>query len=371
MKKLFTIFLICFATYSVNAQQIKLTQDDFPDTSFSPTFYLMFGLSNQVKDSLDIGVGDTGELYKFNKLKDVQANTSQTLKYKLASQTPHAAQHSTATLAYISNYVEVGSDTTFIRWKFIRVDEESAAVVGSTFEIDTASYINGNSPASRNVIKHTTYDNPETLLDTNFQKGYIKNDTSTLWFTIDDLTHYETVMRSYWVDGYGELDHPLLDYTNLDVLRTKVRLEVHIRDTINGVEDFNMRDTGYFIQYITKTFGVCVNIRTNATYTSIDHVSFLALSEVIPSARPVPTIKFNMYPNPANDITRIDFDNPLSTEQKLTVYNMLGQEMLTQNINAGSTSVKVDVSTLQKGTYIIILDGEDGAQTLPKKLMVN
>lgn len=58
--------------------------------------------------------------------------------------------------------------------------------------------------------------------------------------------------------------------------------------------------------------------------------------------------KLNYYPNPVKDILNISFENEISS---VAVLNILGQTVLTQEINKNSGSV--DMSGLSKGTYLM------------------
>uniref|UniRef100_UPI00404B8B49 T9SS type A sorting domain-containing protein n=1 Tax=Flavobacterium sp. TaxID=239 RepID=UPI00404B8B49 len=57
---------------------------------------------------------------------------------------------------------------------------------------------------------------------------------------------------------------------------------------------------------------------------------------------------FSAYPNPVKDVLNISYATEISS---VTVINMIGQEVLSKNINA--TSSQVDMSQLRAGTYIV------------------
>ncbi len=77
------------------------------------------------------------------------------------------------------------------------------------------------------------------------------------------------------------------------------------------------------------------------------------------------------YPNPFNPVTSIDFELPVSGKVKLTIYNILGQEitrLVDRNMQAGYHTVKWDASRVASGTYIYkIVAGEF---TAVKKMVV-
>ncbi len=75
------------------------------------------------------------------------------------------------------------------------------------------------------------------------------------------------------------------------------------------------------------------------------------------------------YPNPFNPTTSISFSIPQSGNVKLTVYNLLGQEVRTlinRNMEAGNYSVDFNAEGLFSGIYIYRL--EANGMTLTKKM---
>ena len=60
------------------------------------------------------------------------------------------------------------------------------------------------------------------------------------------------------------------------------------------------------------------------------------------------------YPNPFNPTTTISFDLPKASDVNLTVYNLMGQQVMTlknEKMNAGSYKIHVDASQLSSGVY--------------------
>ncbi|MCU0350138.1 MAG: T9SS type A sorting domain-containing protein, partial [Flavobacterium sp.] len=63
---------------------------------------------------------------------------------------------------------------------------------------------------------------------------------------------------------------------------------------------------------------------------------------------------FKVYPNPAKNLLNID---SASNVQSVSVYNVIGQEVLNRTIN--STNANLDISSLNTGVYVIraLIDG--------------
>ena len=73
-------------------------------------------------------------------------------------------------------------------------------------------------------------------------------------------------------------------------------------------------------------------------------------------------LNINMYPNPVSDVLNISAAEAI---QKVTVYNLLGQEVLSQSVNANSVSV--GTSSIQSGVYV--LTAEIGGKTASSKFV--
>jgi sugar lactone lactonase YvrE len=100
------------------------------------------------------------------------------------------------------------------------------------------------------------------------------------------------------------------------------------------------------------------------------HDNVSAIGEMEPG---VP-IAFNLeqnYPNPFNPVTTIDFSIPKAGKTTLTVYNVLGQRVITlvnQNMPKGKFSVQFDASNYATGMYIYRLQTTEGV--LQKRMML-
>ena len=69
--------------------------------------------------------------------------------------------------------------------------------------------------------------------------------------------------------------------------------------------------------------------------------------------------ELKVYPNPVHDHVNLSFEQEMTT---VAVYNLLGQEVITQSINATETSI--DVSELPQGTYLVKVNSRDAVKTI-------
>ncbi len=78
------------------------------------------------------------------------------------------------------------------------------------------------------------------------------------------------------------------------------------------------------------------------------------------------------YPNPFNPTTTIRFTLAENTNVKLTVYNLLGQEigvLINQRMDAGSHNIKFDASNLISGVYLYKIEA-GGYSRINKMLLI-
>ncbi|HCN37194.1 MAG TPA: peptidase S8, partial [Bacteroidetes bacterium] len=77
------------------------------------------------------------------------------------------------------------------------------------------------------------------------------------------------------------------------------------------------------------------------------------------------------YPNPFNPTTKIHYKIPENTKVKLTVYNLLGQEVkiLVNNLQqAGNYEVDLNFNGMSSGLYFYTLETDNFRDT--KKMML-
>jgi hypothetical protein len=77
------------------------------------------------------------------------------------------------------------------------------------------------------------------------------------------------------------------------------------------------------------------------------------------------------YPNPFNPTTTIEYDIPATSFVTISIFNTLGQEVMTlvhKEQSAGKYSVQVDVSQLPSGIYFYRLTA--GKYSATNKMML-
>ncbi len=104
-----------------------------------------------------------------------------------------------------------------------------------------------------------------------------------------------------------------------------------------------------FFQWKVSPFADSVD---NAGFVYIDNI-LLTTTSVLSNSN-FTTSKVKLYPNPTSNVLNIE---SLGTIQTISVYNVLGQEVINKALN--STSTSLDVSSLNSGIYVVktVVDG--------------
>lgn len=108
----------------------------------------------------------------------------------------------------------------------------------------------------------------------------------------------------------------------------------------------------------TDTFAVLNNLSPNTTYyfwvksicgnTQTDWASGGSFTTQMLSAESFSLKNLKLYPNPVKDILNLSFDKEITT---VSIYNLLGQEVITKSVNSNETLI--NVAGLTAGNYLI------------------
>lgn len=118
---------------------------------------------------------------------------------------------------------------------------------------------------------------------------------------------------------------------------------------VNNIVNFTPATSGVYY------FGFNAYSIANQFYLFVDNI----VVDVALSNSDFDNSNFSAYPNPVKDVLNISYTTEISS---VRVINMIGQEVLSKNINA--TSSQVDMSQLSAGTYIINVTVGDAIKTL-------
>ncbi|MGL5786041.1 MAG: chondroitinase family polysaccharide lyase [Bacteroidales bacterium] len=87
------------------------------------------------------------------------------------------------------------------------------------------------------------------------------------------------------------------------------------------------------------------------------------INEDATSLENLKTQNFRVYPNPARDFIAVFYESDSDTSVSLNIYNMVGQVVLNQKIDANIKQT-ISVGSLPKGSYVIRLENRSASQKL-------
>jgi len=129
-------------------------------------------------------------------------------------------------------------------------------------------------------------------------------------------------------------------------------LKIFIDTRVNVVDLLEIKEYTRFAPI--KIYNGTVYVSIAGTIYKIDKVTSLKEPEI-----PTKFMLYQNYPNPFNPSTTISYDLPQRSRVKLTIHNLLGQEVATL-VNGeqepGRYSVKFDASGLPSGIYFYRLE---------------
>lgn len=155
----------------------------------------------------------------------------------------------------------------------------------------------------------------------------------------------------------------IIGNTNSNNTLTFTTIDLPVAEIIYG--DVTLTTTTTFQSYQWYLDGVLIEGATNQTYVpTIQGVYFCSVTEnnctvnsneitapFLSSSSFERNNKIKLFPNPANDEIAISFDG--NYEGNYTVINPLGQSVLSGTENANEKQIRISVSDLQAGHYVL------------------
>lgn len=211
--------------------------------------------------------------------------------------------------------------------------------------------------------------------------------TNLASFGIDSVKILSTIKQDFEVDAYGKMKLPKAEY---DVVRIRQTSDIYTtlelkyatggwiktNPDIFGEEIGSIFGNRQLTQYTFYSEGYHLPI-VNVFLTDVkfggfnDRVFFLkeAAPEKTSTKDIVSEDSFKVYPNPTmGDVT---FERSGSRGKlKVSIYNIIGKKIEEYQFKAGQNKMNVNLSHLQKGTYIYSIIDQYGYKLLTKRLLV-
>ncbi|MGB0881468.1 MAG: T9SS type A sorting domain-containing protein [Vicingaceae bacterium] len=72
-------------------------------------------------------------------------------------------------------------------------------------------------------------------------------------------------------------------------------------------------------------------------------------------------VELNAYPNPVSDVLTVNYDVDGVKNSVLSIYNVLGEEVVTRTLGASKGKEKIDVNSMNSGVYFYAIKSEGKA----------
>jgi len=172
-----------------------------------------------------------------------------------------------------------------------------------------------------------------------------------------------------------------VNYAMANWIQPSCHVSYNVRVSVHNANVWTVHtiapNTHYTISGLTAntTYDWQVQTNCNASLTSVSGYSasqtFTTLLREEGNDGPISAASFNVYPNPASDEATIVFSSDKEAAYTIRLMDILGKEVMTITNTSvvGENQYQMNLSTIAKGIYMVILQNENG--TLQKKIVVN
>lgn len=255
-------------------------------------------------------------------------------------------------------YTSPGSAGANVTWNFSNVSSTGTSTVsyvnpsatpfGSNFPNATVAlslgsgaydYYSGTTSAfsregSANSSTYIPYSDAEKLL--HYPVTYNSSNTDNLYstYTSNSVSLTRSGTTTSTADGYGTL---ILPYGTLtDVMRVKI--EQNYEDSYQSTPFYDYQVTIYVWYKAGIHYPVFSLTSTSINGGSpVEYASYLDASAVgVGINESVMAQSLNVFPNPSSDVVNVSFSLESASDVKLSVFNMLGEAVITSAVEEAS-----------------------------------
>lgn len=375
MKQIFTLFCL-FLSLGLSAQ-ITITNTTFPKIGDT----LRFGTDN-LPQNIEVGSPGGNKLWDFRRLQ-APSNVEQILRP--VSESSNASLYPNATWFYTGQ-----GDTEF----FYRKTNGSVLQIGFTGNTGLGGFdlrvVARNEP---NIVEKTapmryedTFNSTATQLIPTSAAFLPDTLFAGLPLRPDSLRLNSRIIQNSAIDAWGTMQIPIGTF---DVLRerrvvtTTRRIEARTNalplwidvSTLFPVPGLAGTDTVVFYYFWSdRSVEPIAVVQTRGVEEQIVSVQFksdqlLNTTYTPPSGRAYDIIA---YPNPAIGSVRFDINGVPDGNYRLRIFNLLGQEVWSKryHVTGGKRTVRLELGSFEKGTYLYSLSDDKGRTLLTKRLIV-
>ncbi len=119
------------------------------------------------------------------------------------------------------------------------------------------------------------------------------------------------------------------------------------------------------------TFGLPLDANTTH-YWQVEALNFCGSSfteinsfttEMVTSTNEWERNQFSLTPNPSNGVFVLNHQNPLSIDEVVEVYSIDGKLIKNYKVNAGNSSIQIDLTGYETGVYLLKVESQQGVMT--------
>ncbi len=197
-----------------------------------------------------------------------------------------------------------------------------------------------------------SYDASQEIIDYEYHEGvnnivvFFANETDTMYYS-KQITYIPEA-------GLEDTTYTVTVISNANVIDTKILIDGLFVKTIessneeiivpNGTRRFTFIKDGYNGYFETTNSEQTINL--TMTPVGIDE-------------EPQVDTDFIVFPNPTSNNVNIKLSKSVSIDSRISIYNVLGEKLVTTVINSGETQTTIDVSSFAKGVYFVeVLQGQ-------------
>jgi hypothetical protein len=225
---------------------------------------------------------------------------------------------------------------------------------GPSYTFTKADHADWNAPASQDRITDETWitrKNAQGIFNIAAEDNYSSNSPANTQWAYGSASDWASLTFAPWVQWHGGCPDCTIDKDAvLHLISEDIYLDIMFLS-------FTCCNQGGGFSYIRAVAPPQVRHGPNHTLTG---------------AAPETYILAQNYPNPFNSGTSIDFGLPEDGQVKVTVYNMLGQEvkvLADEMLDAGFYSISWNATGMPTGVYFYRIQARDFTETRRMVLM--